>query len=155
MAIVHYRVYKPRGAVKSKNPFDSANPWVGRINVDTIPPPHTVASIMRCISKSEDMDHCKYTQLWESSESDEPLKDGHISILTSERPGSTPDIPIAFVESNPASSSSLLFDNDNPRKLRVTSVSGELRLSHEESCCSHLLSSAQQTKSRLVESQDR
>ena len=147
MTAVHYRVYNPRGAVKSKNPSDSANPWVGRINVDTIPPPHTVASIMRCISKVEDMDHCKLSQLWKNSKSEAPLRDGHVSILTSERPGSTPHDPMAFVESNALPPDSW--------KLRVTSASGELRFSHEESCYSHLLSSTQQTKSRLVESQYR
>jgi hypothetical protein len=95
---VYYRVYKIRGAIKSRRPVDSSQPWVGHISVDSIPPPHTAASIMRCISKAEEIDMSEDSQLWNSPSSDSPMGDGHVSILASRRPGATPEDPIAFVE---------------------------------------------------------
>jgi len=95
---LYYRVYKPRGAVRSKRPAGSNNPFVGRISVDSFTPPHTATSIMRCISKAEELDNSKQSQLFTSISSKSPIGDGQVSILTSDRPGSTSDDPMAFVE---------------------------------------------------------
>ena len=96
---MYYRVYIKGHAVKSKKPADSAKPLVGRINVDSVPPPHTAASIIRCISKTEQLANLKYPQLYFNTESGSPIGDEHVSILTDSRPGSTAEDPIAFVES--------------------------------------------------------
>jgi hypothetical protein len=97
-ALVYYQVYKKRGAIPSKHPVDSSDPYVGRINVDRIPPPHTAASISWCISKLEELDHSKQSQLFTSLSSESPIGEGHISILTSGCPGSMPEDLMAFVE---------------------------------------------------------
>jgi hypothetical protein len=37
--LVHYQVYKKHGAVVLKQPADPSDPYVGRLNVNSIPPP--------------------------------------------------------------------------------------------------------------------
>jgi hypothetical protein len=49
------------------------------------------------------------SQLWNSSSSESPIGNGHVSILASHRPGSNPEDPMAFVES-PAPDSSPVAD---------------------------------------------
>jgi len=100
---LYYRVfYKMCGAVRSKQPANLNNPTVGRISVDSVPPPHTATSIMRCMSKTENINKSMESQLFSSISSESPIGEGHVSILTSNRPGSTPEDPMAFIES-PAS----------------------------------------------------
>jgi hypothetical protein len=94
---LYYRVYKLHGAVLSKHPADPSKPSVGRIDVDFIPPPHTADSIMRCISKIEELNISKNSQLFNSISSEFPTGNGHISILSGNCPGSTPEDPLVFV----------------------------------------------------------
>lgn len=91
-------MYKQYGAVLSRQPADSSDPYVGRISVDSVPPPHTAVSIMRCISKTEELANSKKSQLFINISSDSPIGDGHVSILASDCPGCTPEDPMAFVE---------------------------------------------------------
>jgi hypothetical protein len=94
---VYYRVYGSHTAVPSKHPVDSNEPSVGRINVNCIPPPHTAKSIIRCISKIEKVEKFGILRLFTSISDESPIGDGHVSILTSNRPGPTPEEPMAFV----------------------------------------------------------
>jgi len=94
---MYYRVYKQHAAVLSKKPADPNNPTIGRISVDSVPPPHTASSMIRCISKIEEFDNTKNSQLFMSISSEFALGDQHVSILSSDRPGSTPETPMAFV----------------------------------------------------------
>jgi hypothetical protein len=102
VALVYYQVYKKRGAVPSKQPADPNDSYVGRISVDSVPPPHTAKSIIRCISKVEHIENSMQSQLYVNISSESPIEEGYISILTSDRPGSTPEDPLAFVEPYPA-----------------------------------------------------
>jgi len=95
---LYYRVYKTSGAVRSKQPADSNDPSIGRISVDSVPPPHTAASIMRCISKTEKLEYSNGSQLFIDPFSESPIGEEHVSILTGDPPGSTPENPMAFVE---------------------------------------------------------
>ena len=95
---MYYRVYRNYSAVRSQHPADSNDPSVGRINVDSVPPPHTAASIMLCMSKAEKLDNSKQSQLFTSISSTSPIGEGHFPVLTSDRPGSIPEDPMAFVE---------------------------------------------------------
>jgi hypothetical protein len=81
----------------SKHPADPDKPSVGRINVDSIPPPHTAESIMRCISKIEELNTSTNSQLFNSISSEIPIAEGHVSILSGDCPGSTPEDPLVFV----------------------------------------------------------
>jgi hypothetical protein len=53
--------------------------------------------MIRCISKIEEFDNTKNSQLFMSISSEFALGDQHVSILSSDRPGSTPETPMAFV----------------------------------------------------------
>ena len=178
---MYYRIYKRRGAVRSREPVDANNRWVGRISVDSVPPPHTAASIMRCICKAEELDQSRPSQLWVHPSDDKPLGEGHVSILADPRPGSTPEDPMAFVESPPSTpppgvpwapecipsqddridlSLSRRFSNSTAstsshrpslQQVRVMTVSGQSLLKTGGSGHPHLLSSVQHPKSQLVE----
>ena len=97
VALVYYQVFKERGGVVSKCPATSDDPYVGHISVNSISPPHNHTSIMRCISKIEELDNTWQTKLYASISSKSPISEGHISILTSGFPGSTLEDPMAFV----------------------------------------------------------
>jgi len=97
---LYYRVYnKDSGAVSLHHPAGSDDPSVGHISVNSIPPPHSAASIMRRITKIEKLGCSGESQLFCNISSESPLGGGHLSILTSDRPGSTPEHPMAFVAS--------------------------------------------------------
>jgi hypothetical protein len=95
--LVYYRVYKPSGAIWSKRPADSNRPSIGRITVDSVPPPHTAASIMRYISTTEQLGNSAASQLFISTFNESPIGEEHVLILTGNHPGSTPEDPMAFV----------------------------------------------------------
>jgi hypothetical protein len=95
--VVYYRVYKDSVAVRSMRPADLNDPSVGRLNIDSIPPPHTATSIKRCISQLEELDNWEEWQLFINILSESPMGNEHISLLTSDRPGSTPDDSMAVV----------------------------------------------------------
>jgi hypothetical protein len=92
---VYYQVYKNNTAVESKQPAH-LDPYVGHINVDLVSPPHTAKSIVRCISRIEGLYNME-SQLFTNISSESPIGAGHVSILTGDRPGSTPEDPMAFV----------------------------------------------------------
>jgi len=129
---VYYRVYNNHGAVLSKQPADPNDPSVGRIRADSVPPPHTAASIMRCISKTEELDNSEHSRLFLSVSSESPIGEGHISILASNRLGSTPDDPMAFVDSptpiaacNPAPVAAPAQYPTFTKQIRVINVSSQ------------------------------
>ena len=56
---------------------------------------------MRCLAKSEEFEHSKESQLFININSESPIGEGHVSILSSNRPGYTPEDPIVFVNCTP------------------------------------------------------
>jgi hypothetical protein len=127
---VYYRVYKIQGATQSKQPADPSDLTVGYINVDSITPPHTAASVKRCIAKSEGLEDWKESQLCISISSESTVGEAKfVSLLTSDRPWSTPGDPMAFIEAPHARWN---------KRLKV--VHGWSQLTFESrSCCAHLL----------------
>ena len=81
----------------SKVAFDSEEASLGRIRADSIAPPHSPASIKRCISKVERTPELAHANLFANISSDTPLKEGHISILHTDCPGLSPNEPMAIV----------------------------------------------------------
>ena len=53
--LVYYRVYDDEGEIVSKTSFDENNSSLGRVNTLSVPPPHTVSSLKKCIIISEDL----------------------------------------------------------------------------------------------------
>jgi hypothetical protein len=96
--LVYYQIFKKHRAIALKHPAHPNDPHVGRISVNIIPPPHTAASIMRCISKAEALDLANGSQLFPSVLSELPFDEGHVSILTSDCPGASPEDPVALVD---------------------------------------------------------
>jgi hypothetical protein len=109
---VYYQVYKNNTAVKSKQPAH-LDPYVGRINIDLVSPPHTAKSIVRCISRNEELDNME-SRLFTNISSESPIGEGHVSILTGDRPGSTPEDPMAFVTIGKLPHPTFTSPNDAP-----------------------------------------
>jgi hypothetical protein len=54
--VVHYRLYSEEGALVSKRSFKEGDPSLGRLNILSIRPPHTVWTLRKRIAKVEDLD---------------------------------------------------------------------------------------------------
>ena len=91
----------------SKVAIDPEEPSLGRIRADFVPPPHSPASIKRCISRVERTPELAHADLFADISCDTPLKDGHISTLHTDGPGLSPDEPMVIVQT-PIESPSIL-----------------------------------------------
>ena len=83
----------------SKVGFDPKEPSLGRIRVDSVAPPHTPASIKRCISRVERnpvLAWPGHADLFADTSCETPLKEGHISLRRC--PGLNPNEPMAIVQ---------------------------------------------------------
>ena len=87
--------------IPSKVGIDPDEPSLGRIRVDSVAPPHSPTSIKRCISRVERNPALAYAYLFANTESDAPLKEGHISILQTDGPDLSPNEPMAIVQRPP------------------------------------------------------
>ena len=50
---MYYGVYSETGASVAKAPIDPEEPWVSRINLDQIPSPVSVKSLLRLVAENE------------------------------------------------------------------------------------------------------
>ena len=82
----------------SRVAFDPEELSLGRIRADSIPPPRSLASIKRCISRVERTPELAHADLFADISCDAPLKEGHISILLTDGPGLSPNKPMAIVQ---------------------------------------------------------
>ena len=94
---VYYQLYADNYEMPSKVAFDPEEPSLGRIRADFVAPPHSSASIKRCISRLERNPALARADLFADISSDTPLKDGHISILHTNFPGLSQNEPMAIV----------------------------------------------------------
>jgi hypothetical protein len=120
---VYYQVYINSALVESKQPHPD-DPYIGRISIDFVSPPHTAKSIIRCISKIEEIYHGMESQLFTNILSESPIGEGHVSILTSDRPGYTPEDPMVFVAARKPYAPYPTFT----KWMRVTCTAGQLML---------------------------
>ncbi|KAJ7147827.1 hypothetical protein C8R43DRAFT_1009689 [Mycena crocata] len=98
---IHYRVYAPDGSLLSKSAGDSGRPFIGRIPARSVPPPHTVASLKRCIVNAEklsDLDGSR-TSLYLTPDAQSALTPGSPARILGPGgvPGSTPETAYALV----------------------------------------------------------
>ena len=82
----------------SKVAFDSEEPSLGRIRADSVAPPHSPATIKRCISRVERNPALAHANLFADISCVAPLKEGYILILGTDGPGLSPDEPMAIVQ---------------------------------------------------------
>ena len=84
------------------NPVYSDDPYLGSIPAILVTPPHTAASLKRCLSNVEKIDDKIPTTLFIATSSQNPMGDnGHLSILSDPGPGCTPNEPMALVAQLP------------------------------------------------------
>jgi hypothetical protein len=74
MMSVHYRVYNNNGEATSKTSFDETDTAVGRIDILSIPPPYSVASLKRRLRKAEEISDPD-PQLFEDEDSKTAMND--------------------------------------------------------------------------------
>ena len=98
---MYYLLYADDYEIPSKVAFDPKEPSLGRIRANYIAPPHSPASIKRCISRVERNPALalpKHADLFADTSCDTPFKEGHISILPNDGPGLSPNEPMAIVQ---------------------------------------------------------
>lgn len=95
---VYYRVYDEGGEFSSKTSFDHSEPCLGRIDAVAVPPPHTVASLKRCLIQAEKYANFEF-QLFEEDDEETMLTDSDAIALHADTyfPGSSDDNPITLV----------------------------------------------------------
>ncbi|KAJ7601856.1 hypothetical protein DFH06DRAFT_1260106 [Mycena polygramma] len=123
---VYYRVYLPSGLIASKTAFTPGDPFTGRIRASSVPAPHTVATLKRCIAHAENFadPHLRPSRIYETLTSGVELKESadifllphnqyprpatlpgttdqrlqmQMARLNRHAPRSTPETPYAFV----------------------------------------------------------
>ena len=95
---VYYLLYADDHEMPSKVAIDPEVPSLGRIRVDSVTPPHSPASIKRCISRVERTPALAHADLFAGISCDTPLKEGYISILGNDSPGLSANEPMAIVQ---------------------------------------------------------
>jgi len=96
---LYYRIYTEDGAIISKHPVDSEDLSLGRIDIVTIAPPHTITSIKLRIAKAEQLSRTWTAKLFADMSSESPIDPARISILTCDRPGCKPEKAMVYVHS--------------------------------------------------------
>ena len=120
---VHYRIYDDDGEAVSKTSFDESDSSLGRIDIFSIPPPHTVASLKdRLIHVEGVSGHA--VELLENDDGEVTLNDSAaIALLTDNCLGSKEGQPIVFTYSRNASDKTTAPENPSFSK-RLTARSG-------------------------------
>jgi hypothetical protein len=89
---------------------------------------------MRCISKIEEQNLSKNSRLFNTISSEFPIGEGHVSILSADCPGSTPEDPLVFVVEpvmaipSPAPVNTPTPDQIFSKRLRVIKEQGESKV---------------------------
>ena len=121
--LVYYRVYTEDGAIVPKTSGPSSicrDSSVARIKSTLVAPPHTIASLKRCLLRQEGFSDHTYAKLFHSLSSKSPLKNNqYFPILSNTRPGHQPNDPLAVVVSSQTTNRFCVL----PAKLRLNSDS--------------------------------
>ena len=123
---MYYRLYDDDGEAVSKTSFDENDSSLGRIDICTTPPPHTVASLKKLLIHVEGvLSHD--VQLLENEDGEVTLNDGDaIALLTDNCPGSNEGQPIVFTYSRNASDKTTAPENPSfSKRLTARSDWGE------------------------------
>ena len=95
---VYYLLYADNYEVRSLIAFDPEEPSLGRIRIDSVPPPHSAVTIKRFISRVERTPAIAYAQLFADLSCNTPLNEDHISFLRTDCPGLSRMNPMAIVQ---------------------------------------------------------
>ena len=95
---VYYRIYAEDGAIPSKTPVTPDDPFLGRIDAISVPPPHTTKAVKHSIAKVENIKNRASTSLFVTSYNQSPMGDDEkVTVLNDTGLGSTPQEPLALV----------------------------------------------------------
>ena len=94
---MYYLFYADDYVMPSKVAADPEEPSIGRIRADSVAPPHSPASIKRCISRVEGTPALAHADLFADISCETPMKEGHILTLHTDGPGLSPNEPMAIV----------------------------------------------------------
>jgi hypothetical protein len=124
--LAHYQLYDDDGEAVSKTWFDDSDSSLGRIDIFTIPPPHTFASLEHCLVHVEGVSGHDF-QLLENEDGEVTLNDGDaIALLTNRFPGSKQSQPIVFTYARNASDNTTAPESpSHSKRLTATSNWGE------------------------------
>ena len=108
--LVYYTIYAEDGAIPSRAPVTSGNPFLGRIKARSVAPPHTVQNVKSSIANVEDIkDRTITTTLFLTPHSQSPMGEADkITIVNRTGPGSMPQEPLALVANMSVSERSAL-----------------------------------------------
>jgi hypothetical protein len=96
-------MFDEEGPLKVRNTIYPNNPYIGRVDANDIPPPHTVSSLVERICAREekgfgidwDNDDAYLTELFETISSPKAFNlQEPLSLLSTDRPGSRPQDPL-------------------------------------------------------------
>ena len=92
-------IYAEDGAIPSRAPVTSDNPFLGRIKARSVAPPHTVQNVKSSIANVEGIKDCTITTtLFLTPHSQSPMGDADkITIVNRTGPGSVPQEHLALV----------------------------------------------------------
>ncbi|KAK7046392.1 hypothetical protein R3P38DRAFT_2873566 [Favolaschia claudopus] len=95
---LYYRVYTLDGAIRPKTAFSADNSSLGHLMVRSIPPPHRVDTLRRCLVKAEDLGD-QNCSLYLRADSPTPASDSTVLdfLGTNAENGTSPDTAFALV----------------------------------------------------------
>ena len=96
LGVVYYLLYADGCELPSEVAIGPEEPSLGRIQADSVAPPHSPASIIRRISRVERTPFA-HADVFADILCSTPLKEDHISILRTDCPGLSPNDPMAIV----------------------------------------------------------
>jgi len=94
---LYYRVYTENGEMASRHPVNSKDPSLTRVRALAVAPPHTVASIKRCLCTIEHIGNYDGAKIFETLSSETPMEEGHVSLMAHDGPGATSESPMVLV----------------------------------------------------------
>jgi len=122
---IYYNLYTEDGEIPAKHPLNpdaDDSPSLARIDNYLVPPPHTLNSIIRCISDVEGFSYNGWHQMFIDIASESPINDNDVLILKSGDPGAMPEKPLAFVraaEMTTSGTTKKYCHDEAPRFLRI------------------------------------
>ena len=84
--------------IPSKVAYDPERPYLGRLRTDFFPPPHSSATLKRCISRVERRPEIALALLFADISCNTPWIKDHVSFLRTDCPGLSPTAPMAIVQ---------------------------------------------------------
>ena len=75
MRAVYYRLYTKGGPLESNNPIFSNDRFMSRTSSKSVKPPHTAASLKRCVCRIEGVEGLEKSTLYLSLSETKPMDD--------------------------------------------------------------------------------